>query len=123
VATHAGGVSLHLSAPTRVPWTELGGVRVGIVLWGGLAALDLGRMAAAPSYAELGAVALLVTAASVGVGTTTGLCAAVVGWLLVDGFVEHRYGVLGFDAARDVVVLTLLVGLAVAVTGATRTRR
>jgi hypothetical protein len=116
-------VSLHLPAPARVPWTELGGVRVGVVLWGGLAALDAGRLTAAPSYAELGAVGLLVTGACVGVGTATGVCAAVVGWLLVDGFVEHRDGVLGFDAARDTVVLILLVGLALAVTGATRTRR
>jgi len=116
-------VSIHLSAPTRVPWVDLGGFRVGVVLWGGLAVLDAGRLAAVPSYAELGAVAVLVTAASVGVRTTTGLCAAVVGWLLVDGFVEHGYGMLGFDAVRDTGILTLLVGLALVATSASGPRR
>ena len=71
-----------------IPWGDLAGVRVGIVLWGGLALIDVGRLAAAPSYAELGAVALLVTASVVGMRTPTALAAAVVGWLLVDGFVE-----------------------------------
>jgi len=116
-------VSVHLSLPTRVPWVDLAGFRVGLVLWGGLGVLDVGRLAAAPSYAELGAVALLVMAASVGMRTTTGICAAVVGWLLVDGFVEHRYGVLGYDTARDTALLVLLVGLALAASGTTRSRR
>jgi hypothetical protein len=116
-------VSVHLFVPTRVPWVDLAGFRVGVVLWGGLAVLDVGRLAAAPSYAELGAVALLVTVASVGMPTTTGICAAVVGWLLVDGFVEHRYGVLGYDVARDTALLVFLVGLALAVSGTTRSRR
>jgi hypothetical protein len=103
-----------------VPWARLRSVRVGIVLWGGLALLDLGRLAAAPEYAGLGAVAVLVTAACVRADATTGLAAALVGWLLVDGFVEHRYGALGFDAAHDLAVLALLTGLALS---ATRIRR
>jgi hypothetical protein len=102
---------------------DLAGFRVGVVLWGGLALLDVGRLAAVPSYAELGAVAVLVTAASVGMRTRIGICAAVVGWLLVDGFVEHRYGVLGYNAVHDTAVLTLLVGLALAATRTTRSRR
>jgi len=122
-------VSLHVSArrtptdTTRIPWSDFAALRVGVVLWGGLAVLDVGRLAAVPSYAELGAVAILVTAASTGVRTTTGICAALVGWLLVDGFVEHRYGVLGYDAVHDTAVLTLLVGLALASTRTTRSRR
>jgi hypothetical protein len=104
----------------RVPWSGLAGVRVGIVLWGGLAVVDVGQAAGAPSYAELAAVALLVTATSVGMRTTTGGAAAVVGWLVVNGFVVHRLGVLGFDGSPDVARLALLVGLAVA---ATRARR
>jgi hypothetical protein len=106
-----------------IPWLELGGVRVGTVLWGGLALLDLGRLTAAPSYAELGALAVLVTLSSVGTRTSTGVCAAVVGWLLVDGFVEHAYGVLGLDVLRDAAVLSLYVGLTVAVTATTRGAR
>jgi hypothetical protein len=114
-------VSPHLCAPTiRIPWSELAGVRVGVVLWGGLGLVDVGRLTAAPSYAELGALAVLVTLASVGMRTRTGMCAAVVGWLLVDGFVEHRYGVLGFDAAHDSAILTLLAGLALLATRAGR---
>jgi hypothetical protein len=103
-----------------IPWARLGAVRVGIVLWGGLLALDIGRVTAAPAYAELGAVAILVAAASLRTRRTTGLCAAVVGWLLVNGFVEHHDGVLGFDLTHDLAVLTLLTGLALA---ATHTRR
>jgi hypothetical protein len=103
-----------------IPWAELAGVRVGVVLWGGLAALDLARIAALPSYAGLGALAVLVTASSVGMRTRTALAAALTGWLLVDGFVEHRYGALGFDGRHDLAVLTLLTGLALA---ATRVRR
>ena len=116
-------MSVHLSVPTRIPWVDLAGFRVGIVLWGGLAVLDVGRLTRIPSYAELGAVALLVTAASVGMRPLTGICAAVVGWLLVDGFVEHRYGVLGYDVAHDTAVLTLLVGLALATTRTGRSPR
>jgi hypothetical protein len=107
----------------RIPWVDLAGFRVGVVLWGGLAVLDVGHLTAAPAYAEVGAVALLVTATSVGMRTPTGICAALVGWLLVDGFVEHRYGVLGFDAVRDTAVLALLVVLALAATRTTGSRR
>jgi hypothetical protein len=115
-------VSLHL--PSRalscagegVPWADLAGVRIGIVLWGGLVLVDLGRLVAAPSYVELGALAALVTAAATGMRTTTGLAAALVGWLLVDGFVEHRYGVLGFDGPRDTTILALFLGLALVAT-------
>ena len=124
--SQAGGVSIH--APSRragvavagIPWVELAGVRVGIVLWRGLALVDVGRLAHAPSYAELGAVALLVAASSVGMRTTTALAAALVGWLVVNGFVVHSVGVLGFDGAPDVARLGLLVGLAAT---ASRARR
>jgi hypothetical protein len=103
-----------------VPWAELAGVRVGLVLWGGLFLVDIGRMTHTPSYAELGAVALLVTASSVGIRPRAALAAAVVGWLVVNGFVVHRFGVLAFDGAPDVARLGLLVGLA---TTAARARR
>jgi hypothetical protein len=104
----------------RVPWSELAGVRVGIVLWGGLFLVDVGRVTHAPSYAELGAIALLVTASSVGMRAYTALAAAGVGWLVLNGFVVHDFGVLGFDGAPDVARLGLLVGLA---TAASRARR
>ena len=104
----------------RIPWVELAGVRVGVVLWGGLTVVDAGRLTHAPSYAELGAVALLVTAASVGMRAPTALSAAGVGWLVVNGFVVHSLGVLGFEGRADVARLGLLVVLASA---ASRARR
>ncbi len=113
-------MSVHLSVRDHVPWAELGGVRVGVVLWGGLAAVDLGTLTHTPSYAELGAVALLVTAASIGMRPTTAGAAALVGWLVVNGFVVHRFGVLGFDGAPDLARLALLAALAMT---ATRARR
>jgi hypothetical protein len=103
-----------------LPWARLAGVRLAIVLWGGLAVADVCDAAGVPSYAGLGALALVVAASSVGVRTGTALGVALVGWLLVDGFVVHRLGVLGFDGAPDTARLGLLVVLALA---ATRVRR
>jgi hypothetical protein len=95
-------------------------VRVGIVLWGGLALVDVARVTAVPSYAVLAAVALLVAASSVGMRTSTALAAALVGWLVVNGFVVHRLGVLGFDGTPDLARLGLMAGLALT---AARARR
>jgi hypothetical protein len=99
-----------------IPWSGLAGVRVGAVLWGGLAIVDVGRVAGATPYVESTLIALLVVAASTGMSTATGLSAATVGWLVVDGFVEHRYGVLGYDARTDTALLLLLAALSLAVT-------
>ncbi|HEX3930201.1 MAG TPA: hypothetical protein VHW64_05825 [Nocardioides sp.] len=120
-------MSIHASARrdtfppvSGIPWAELAGVRVGIVLWGGLAVLDLARIAAVSSYAAGAVMVLLVTAASVGAATRAGLGAAGTGWLLIDGFVEHRAGVLGWDGRHD---LALLVGMTALALLATRARR
>jgi len=104
----------------RVPWADLAGVRVGVVLWGGLVVVDAARLTSIPGYAELGALALLVTAASVAMHPTTALAAALVGWLVFNGFVAHRLGVLGFDGTPDLARLALLAGLALT---AARARR
>lgn len=103
-----------------VVWLELAGTRIGIVLWGGLALIDVAHIAGAPSYVVLGALAVLVTLTSAGMRTAAAVSGAVVGWLLVDGFVEHRYGTLGFDTSHDPFVLTLLVGLALGAARCTR---
>ena len=121
----AGGVSIHL--PTRlaaadVPWTELAGFRVGLVLWVGLAVTDVGRALGATEYAELAAIAVLVTLSSVGTRPSTGLYAAATGWLVVDGFVEHRYGLIAYDVPRDTAILLLLAILALAAARTGRTR-
>jgi hypothetical protein len=116
-------VSTHVPArSTRdgVPWSELAGIRVGCVLWGGLAVVDVGRAVCATPYAEVSVIAVLVAVSSLGMPTVTGGAAALVGWLVVDGFVEHRYGVLGYDPARDTALLILLAGLSLVATKARR---
>jgi hypothetical protein len=95
---------------------SLAGIRLAVVLWGGLLLVDLGRMADAPSYLDLAVVALLVAVASLRMRAGTALAAAAVGWLLVDGFVTHRFGVLGYDGAPDLARLALLAGVAVLAT-------
>jgi len=105
---------------TGAPWDRMASVRVGAVLWGGLALVNVARLTTAPSYAALGAVALLVMASSVGMRTSTALAVALVGWLVVNGFVIHRLGVLGFDGTPDLVQLCLFAGLALT---AARARR
>jgi hypothetical protein len=100
--------SLHL--------TSLAGVRLSLVLWGGFALIDAGRVAHAPSYLDVGLVALLVAAASLRMRAGTALAAAGVGWLVVDGFVTHRYGSLGYDGAHDLLRLALLAGVAMIAT-------
>ena len=102
-------------------WLVLGGARVGTVLWGGLVVIDVAGVVGVPSYAVPGALAALVGLASLGTRPSTALGSALVGWLLVDGFVEHRYGILGFSTDRDPFVLALLVGLALGATRITRT--
>ena len=114
-------MSIHVLSPApaaaeqaRIPWARLSGVRAGVVLWGGLALADVATMTGLPSYAGLGAVALLVAVASVGMRASIAIVLAAIGWLVVDGFVVHRYGVLGIDGTPDVARLALLAGLAMA---------
>jgi hypothetical protein len=103
-----------------LPLATMASLRLGAVLWGGLLLLALCRAAQAPSYLDLALVALLVAASSIRMRAGTALAAAVIGWLLVDGFVTHRYGVLGYDGTPDLARLALLAGVAVL---ATRARR
>ena len=65
MSTHLSSRAEPLADRTRIPWAELAGVRVGAVLWGGLALVDLARLLDVPASAELAALAVLVTAASV----------------------------------------------------------
>jgi hypothetical protein len=99
-----------------LPLASFASVRLAVVLWGGLVLVDLGRLAHAPSYLDLALVALLVAAASIRMRAGTAVAAALVGWLLVDGFVEHRYGSLGYDGLPDTARLALLVAVAVVAT-------
>ena len=112
-------MTLHASPPRDTgpvaagpPLAQLPGVRLAVVLWGGLALIDVCTIAGAPSYVGLAALALLAMASSVGMGMLTGLAAGSVGWLLVNGFVVHRDGVLRYDGPADLARLALLLGLA-----------
>jgi hypothetical protein len=114
VGIHTSSRPAATSDLARLPWGRLAGVRVGIVLWGGLAVVDVGGLAGASSYTEVAGLALLVTLASIGVSTATALCAAGVGWLVDNGFVVHSLGVLGYESVSDTLRPALLVVLAVA---------
>jgi len=119
---------MSISAPSRtddaedvhIPWADLAGIRVVVVLWGGLALADIGSATHAPSYAALVAIAVLVTVAAIGMPIATALVEAGVGWLVVDGFVLHSLGVLGLGGTQGLALLGLLVVLA---TAASRARR
>jgi hypothetical protein len=100
----------------QLPLARFASIRLAVVLWGGLALVDLGRLAHAPSYLDLALVALLVAAASIRMRAGTAVAAALVGWLLVDGFVTHRYGALGYDGTPDLARLALLTAVAVLAT-------
>ena len=86
------------------------GGRLFVVLWGGMAAAPLG------SALVLG----LVGACALGLSLPGVLAVAGVGWLVLDGFVAHRYGDLAFtwsDLAWVPVVL-VVVAVAAALSGA-----
>jgi hypothetical protein len=101
------------TAPPYLP-----SLRLAVVLWGGLALVDVTR--GAPSYAGLGALTLLVIACSVGVAARTAAAAGAIGWLLVTGFVVNHEGLLRYDGPADVARLAFLVGVALLASGVRR---
>jgi hypothetical protein len=85
---------------------------MAVVLWGGLAVVDVWRVTGTSPYVALGAVALLTMVSTLGMRAGTAICAAVVAWLVVDGFVVHQAGVLAWGGRPDVARLALLLALA-----------
>jgi hypothetical protein len=82
--------------------------RLFVALWGGLAVVDVAR----PTLGALVTATLVVgLAAACGSGQPPLAAAAiaVTGWLVIDGFVEHRYGELGFGPTSWVVLAVALV--------------
>jgi hypothetical protein len=97
--------------------------RVFVALWGGLAVVDLARPAGGGLFAGTLVVAL-VAACGVGQSVPGAAAIAATGWLVINGFVLHRYGELGFGAAsRWALVLVLAIGLVVAAGTARATDR
>lgn len=83
--------------------------RLLVVLWGGLLVVDVGtRLPVAPLWTGVGLV-LLVALCSIGLSERAALAVAGVGWLLVDGFVTHQLGQLGYSGAGDLGWLVALV--------------
>ena len=110
-------VRLDLEADVPAPpIAHLTGIRLGAVLWGGLAVIDVWRPTGAPSYVALGAVAVLAMVSSVGMRTGTAICCAGIAWLVVDGFVVHRAGTLAWTGPADLGRLALLLTLTILAT-------
>jgi hypothetical protein len=91
--------------------------RVGVMLWGGLAAIDLARAVAAPAAVQTIAVAALVAGPSRHVSRAAGLLVAGTGWRLVDGFVVDDDGLLAWHGVADAVRLGVLVAVALVAGG------
>lgn len=89
--------------------------RALIALWGGLAAIDATQSLSEPMV-QLGAVTAVVAVCSLGVGRGAACVVAGIGWLLVNGFVVHGFGQLGFVGVGDVLRAVLLLGVALAAT-------
>ena len=96
--------------------------RVFVALWGGLALVDVGRPGGGLLTGTL--VVALTAACAVGQALVPAAAVAVTGWLVIDGFVQHRYGELGFaPASWWLLALVLAAVLAVAARTARRTDR
>lgn len=84
-----------------------------VALWGGLAVVDVSRPAGVPVAAAL--VVVLAGVCGVGQSVANAAAVAVTGWLVINGFVLHQYGELGFGvASRWILLMVLLTGLVVA---------
>jgi len=90
-----------------------------VALWGGLAVVDLTRPGGSEVVTGIAVVAL-VGLCGVGQGPVAAAAIATTGWLVINGFVQHRYGELGFGAGSWWLLATLLV---VVLTIASRTTR
>jgi hypothetical protein len=97
------------------------GGRLFVLLWGGMAAASIG---AGPAGVRPGLVLVLIGACALGLPLLQVLAVAGVGWLMLDGFVEHSYGDLAFAGADlalvPVVLLTAAVGALASGTGVRR---
>jgi hypothetical protein len=100
-------------ALTHATVHSLGG-RLFVTLWGSLALVDLARPAG--GLMAGGLVVGLVAVCGVGLSVLAASAVSGTGWLVLNGFVLHRYGELGFGATSwGLLVAVLVVGLVVAV--------
>ena len=89
------------------------GGRLFVALWGGLAVVDVTRPAGGLLTGTL--VVGLVACCAVGQSIAAATAIAGTGWLVLNGFVQHQYGELGFGRANWwPLAVVLVVVLAVA---------
>jgi hypothetical protein len=101
-------------ALTHATVHSLGG-RLFVTLWGGLALVDLARPAGGGLMAG-GLVVGLVAVCGVGLSVLAAAAVSGTGWLVLNGFVLHQYGELGFGATSwGLLAAVLVVGIVVAV--------
>jgi len=96
------------------------GGRMFVALWGGLAVVLVCRAIGFTAWQSGAAVVVLVGACSLGLPGRSAVLVAVTGWLVVDGFVAHRFGELGFSSRM---VCVLIATLATALIASTTTRK
>ena len=90
-----------------------------VALWGGLALVLVCRAIGLAPWLTAAAVVVLVGACSLGQHALRALAVALTGWLVIDGFVVHRYGELGLDS-RVALALVAAVGIALATSTITK---
>jgi hypothetical protein len=86
-------------------WSPAG--RLFITLWGGLLVVDVARPAGALVAGAL--VVALVACCGVGQSLLASTGIAATGWLVINGFVQHQYGELGFGRASWWLLAAVLV--------------
>jgi len=108
---------------TTVVLHGLGG-RIFVALWGGLAVVSVCRGIGLNAWEQGAAVIMLVGACSLGLRGRSASLVAVSGWLVVDGFVAHRYGQLGLGSRMVWVLIAMLAtALVISTTTSTITRK
>jgi hypothetical protein len=97
---------------THLSLADLPATRPLLALWGGLAVLDVGRLVGAAPTVQVAFMAVVVAACSYGAGHILAVAVAGIGWLLLNGFVAHGWGQLGFTGGGDVVRAAVLLVVA-----------
>src|SRR4051794_14365293 len=105
----------------RATGRSLGG-RLFVALWGSLALVDVSRLSGSRVLAGA-LVVVLVACCGVGQGLPAAAAIAVTGWLVVDGFVQHEYGQLGFGHTSWAVLAAMAAAALTVSVRTTATRR
>ena len=94
--------------------TRDAGGRLFFVFWSSLVVIDLAAASHAPPEVAVAGVVLVVATGSWGQRLGTGLAAAGMGWLFVNGFLVNQLGVLRWSGTGDLWRLLLLLAVAFA---------